>query len=295
LKDGIFPDMNEIDVFLEEKVKNLIDSFSYCFKVHITIFSRDVQKKLAQGPPLCYYCGLVREKLCYDHRCIQMDREMCFRSTNSSVPLVYLCHAGLVDAAFPIKLNEEVVGYAMIGQFRTQHAIPSAILRDWGKNGFDPTVLKKAFIEQPFFDKKSLENMINLFSMLCDYIISKGYIKTRQLDIPAEVLRWIESHISTPILFQEISDHLGYSQSTILKALNKKLHISFKHLCILKKIERFESIVTTDPLISIEEAALKVGYRDVSYFSRLYKMVRSLAPSVFIKSLIRVTPPPPPP
>jgi AraC-like DNA-binding protein len=213
-----------------------------------------------------------------------MDREMCLRSTNSSVPLVYPCHAGLVDAAFPIKLNEEVVGYAMIGQFRTQYNIPPAILRNWGKNGFDPAILKKSFTEQPFFEKTSLENMIYLFSMLCDYIISKGYVKTRQLDITAEVLHWIERHISTPILFQEVSDHLGYSQSTILNALNKKLHMSFKHLCILKKIERFETIVTANPLISIEEAALKVGYRDVSYFSRLYKKVRSVTPSVFIKS-----------
>jgi YesN/AraC family two-component response regulator len=175
----------------------------------------------------------------------------------------------------------------MIGQFRTRHTIPPAILQSWGKNGFDPAILKKAFIEQPFFEKASRENMLTLFSMLCDYIVSKGYIKTRQLDIAVEVLHWIESHISAPILFQQVSDHLGYSQSTILNALNKKLHTSFKHLCILKKIERFETIVTTDPLLSIEEAALKVGYRDVSYFSRLYKKVRCRTPSVFIKSIGR--------
>jgi YesN/AraC family two-component response regulator len=59
--------------------------------------------------------------------------------------------------------------------------------------------------------------------------------------------------------------------------------MSFKRLCILKKIEQFEAIVTTDPLVSIEEAALKIGYRDVSYFSRLYKKIRSITPSVFIK------------
>jgi AraC-like DNA-binding protein len=216
-----------------------------------------------------------------------MDHEMCLRSTNSSSPLVYPCHAGLVDAAFPIKLNEEVVGYAMIGQFRTQDTIPPFVIQDWEKNGFDPAILKKSFNERPFFDKTSMEDMLNLFSMLCDYIVSKGYIRTSQLqlDITAEVLRWIENHISVPILFRELANHLGYSQSTILNALKTKLHTNFKQLCILKKIERFETIVSTDPLISIEAAALQVGYRDVSYFSRLYKEVRSTTPSLFIKSL----------
>ncbi|MDR2740613.1 MAG: AraC family transcriptional regulator [Treponema sp.] len=107
------------------------------------------------------------------------------------------------------------------------------------------------------------------------------------MDISAEVLRWIENHISAPISFQEVADYLGYNQSTILNALNKKLYVNFKRLCILKKIERFETIVTEDPLVSIEEAALKVGYSDVSYFSRLYKKVRSIAPSIFIKSISR--------
>jgi AraC-like DNA-binding protein len=206
---------------------------------------------------------------------------------NSSSPLVYPCHAGLVDAAFPIKLNEEVVGYTMIGQFRTQITIPPAILHGWEKNGFDPAILKSAFSEQPFFGKEPLENMINLFSMLCDYIVSKGYIRTRQLDITAEVLRWVKSHISDPILFRGLADHLGYSQSTILNALKKNLNMNFKQLCILKKIEQFENILDADPFISIEEAALKVGYGDVSYFSRLYKKVRSITPSAFIKSINR--------
>ncbi|MDR0635834.1 MAG: PocR ligand-binding domain-containing protein [Treponema sp.] len=288
MKDGIIPSMKVLDVFLEEKAKKLISSFSHCFKVCISIFSADVQKNLTLGfNPLCNYCTLVRGKLHYDHCCIQMDHEMCLRSTNSLVPLVYPCHAGLVDVAFPIKLNDEVVGYAMIGQFRTRNTIPPTILHDWGKNGFDPAVLNNAFTEQPLLNKTSQDGMINLFSMLCDYIICKGYIRTyqRQLDITEEVLRWIENHISAPMLFRELADHLGFSQSTILNALNTKLHISFKQLCILKKIERFESIVTTDPLISIEEAALKVGYHDVSYFSRLYKKVRSTTPSLFIKSI----------
>ncbi|MDR1105025.1 MAG: PocR ligand-binding domain-containing protein [Treponema sp.] len=276
--------MNAIDVFLEEKVKSLIDSFSWCFKVHITIFSRDVQERLEPGLPLCGYCKLVRETLRYDHRCVRMDQEMCFRSTNSPVPLVYPCHAGLVDAAFPIKLNGEVAGYTMIGQFRTRNTVPPAMLHGWEENGLDTAVLKNAFNEQPFFEKASLENMINLFSMLCDYIVSKGYIKTRRLDIASEVLRWVESHISAPVLFRDLADYVGYSQSTILNALKKKLNMNFKRLCILKKIERFENILGADPLVSIEEAALKVGYDDVSYFSRLYKRVRSITPSAFVKN-----------
>ncbi|MDR1175238.1 MAG: PocR ligand-binding domain-containing protein [Treponema sp.] len=279
--------MNEIDLFLEKKVKNLIDSFSYCFKVRITIFSVDLQEKLAVGfYPTCSYCKLIREELGYKNHCLQQDRKMSLRSLNSHVPLSYVCHAGLVDSVFPIKPDETaVIGYAMIGQFRTQNAIPAAILRAWEKNGFDPAVLKTAFAEQVFFGQEALENMLNLFSMLCDFIVSKGYIRLRRFDIIEEILRWVESHISKPILFSEVADYLGYSQSTILNVLKKRLNMNFKQLCILKKIERFETVAADNPTLSIEEAALKVGYSDVSYFSRLYKKVRSTTPSAFVKSI----------
>jgi AraC-like DNA-binding protein/ligand-binding sensor protein len=279
--------MNEIDLFLEEKVKNLIDSFSYCFKVRITIFSVDLQKKLAVGfYPTCSYCKLIREELGYKHRCLQLDRRMCLRSLSNTAPLSYDCYAGLVDSAFPIKLDEgAVVGYAMIGQFRTRNNIPAAIHQDWVKQGFDPAVLENAFSEQVFFEKDALENMLNLFSMLCDFIVSKGYIRPRYFDITAEVLHWVETHISKPILFSEAAAYLGYSQSTILNILKKRLNLNFKQLCILKKIEQFEIIMAENPSLSIEEAASRVGYSDVSYFSRLYKKVRSSTPSAFIKSI----------
>jgi hypothetical protein len=46
--------------------------------------------------------------------------------------------------------------------------------------------------------------------------------------------------------------------------------MTFRQLCTLKKIERFERIVSENPSIIIEEAALKAGYNDASYFSRVY-------------------------
>jgi AraC-like DNA-binding protein len=86
-------------------------------------------------------------------------------------------------------------------------------------------------------------------------------------------------------LFPELAKHLGYSQNTILSALKKRLNMTFRQLCMLKKVERFEHIVSENSSITVEEAALQIGYDDASYFSRMYKKVRSTTPSAFIKSV----------
>jgi AraC-like DNA-binding protein len=284
--------MNTIDLFLDEKVKSLIDSFSYCFKVPITIFSADLKDELVMGfYSMSGYCSLIWKHLHYESRCRELDLKMCLRSLNNAVPQFYVCHAGMVDAAVPIKLeNVEkdgrgLAGYAMIGQIRTRDTfIPNEVHQKWRQNGFDTEVLRNAFNERPFFEKEALENMLNLFSMLCDFIVSKGYIRFRRPDIASEALRWVEKHVSGPLVFSELAKHLGYSQNTVLNALKKRLNVTFRQLCILKKIERFERIVSENPSITIEEAALMAGYNDASYFSRVYKKARSATPSAFIKS-----------
>ncbi|MDR0639811.1 MAG: AraC family transcriptional regulator [Spirochaetaceae bacterium] len=95
----------------------------------------------------------------------------------------------------------------------------------------------------------------------------------------------MEKHIAEPLSFSQLEKHLGYSQSVIFNALKKRLNMNFKRLCILKKVERFEHIVSENPFITIEEAALKIGYDDASYFSRVYKKVRSTTPSAFIRAV----------
>jgi AraC-like DNA-binding protein/ligand-binding sensor protein len=287
--------MNTIDLFLDEKVKSLIDSFSYCFKVPITIFSADLKDELVMGfYSMSDYCSLIWKHLHYEGRCRELDLKMCLRSLNnaaSRAPQFYVCHAGMVDAAVPITLGNvekdgrDLAGYAMIGQIRTRDAfIPNEIRQKWRQKGLDPELLQNAFNGQPFFEKEALENMLNLFSMLCDFIVSKGYIKSRRLDIASEAIRWVEKRVSGPLVFSELAKHLGYSQNTILNALKKRLNMTFRQLCTLKRIERFERVVSENPSITIEEAALKAGFNDASYFSRVYKKARSATPSAFIKS-----------
>jgi AraC-like DNA-binding protein len=83
----------------------------------------------------------------------------------------------------------------------------------------------------------------------------------------------------------DIAAAMNRSKSTISHRIKQQLGLSFKQLCILKRIQRFESIASAEPQISIQEAAARVGYDDPYYFSRVYKKVRLTAPSQYMKSL----------
>ncbi|MDR3173739.1 MAG: PocR ligand-binding domain-containing protein [Treponema sp.] len=279
--------MKNLELFFDDNVTRLINSFSHCFNVRITIFSTDLSKKLAVdfNDEHCRYCRHVRKTLALGYRCDRQDREMCGLSEKSSDPLVYICHSGLVDTAISIRLDGLLIGYAMVGQFRTQAAVPPDMIRLWEEKGLNPDILQNAFAEQAYFEKTEVDNMLNLFSMLCNYIVSRDYIRFRQPNIAGQALRWIEDHISRPILIEELAEYLGYSHSAISHSIKRQTNLSFKRLCILKKIEAFEKILEDNPNLSIEKAADKIGYEDPFYFSRLYKKIRLVSPSAYIKSI----------
>ncbi|MDR1374619.1 MAG: PocR ligand-binding domain-containing protein [Treponema sp.] len=280
--------IEKLGLFFNEEVQRLIDSFAYCFKVKITIFSAGMEELIVglQNPG-SHFCQLIQKKLRFRYRCCQQDKLMCKRSEQRREFVVYHCYSGLSESVIPIEIEETVIGYGMLGQFRTVNNLPEEIVRNWIAAGFDRETLQAAFMEQPFFDKTALDNMLRLFSMLISFIVTREYVKIRRPGITEKVIQWMEDHIADRIDLCEVAAAMNRSRSTISHIIKRHLGLSFKQLCILKRIQRFESIIILDPNLSIQEAAARVGYEDPLYFSRIYKKVRLASPSTYIKSIRR--------
>jgi YesN/AraC family two-component response regulator len=199
--------------------------------------------------------------------------------------LVYHCYAGPTEVVMPIKVEGATIGYVMLGEFRTRNTLPNEIQRQWIEAGFEVKKLQTAFLEQPFFDAASLDNMLRLFSMLVSSIVTQKHIKARLPGVAEQVVQWVENHLSEPMSLEEIAFTMNRSRSSISHIIKQQLGLSFTQLCTLKRIQRFESIAAMNPDISIQDAASQVGYEDPFYFSRLYKKVRLVAPSGYIRSI----------
>ncbi|MDR2020227.1 MAG: PocR ligand-binding domain-containing protein [Treponema sp.] len=278
----------KLNLFFDEEVQRLIDSFAYCFKVKITVFSAGMEELIVglQNPG-SRFCQLVQKKLRFRYRCCRQDKLMCERCERKRELLVYHCYAGLSEVVIPIQVEETFIGYGMLGQFRTRERLSEEISQDWIKAGFDRKTLEAAFLEQPFFDQPALDNMLRLFSMLVAFIVTREYVKVRRPGLTERVLQWLEAHIadSGNLDLDKIAAAMQRSRSTVSHTIKRQLGLSFKQLCILKRIQRFESLIAADPGISIREAAVRVGYEDPFYFSRIYKKIRLAPPSAYIKSV----------
>jgi AraC-like DNA-binding protein/ligand-binding sensor protein len=231
------------------------------------------------------FCRMIQQKLRLRYRCCRQDKLMCERCEKKDDLVVYRCYAGLSEVVLPIKIDGALIGYGMLGQFRTCKVLPDEIVNAWTKAGLEKETLLAAFRKQPFFDQAALDNMLRLFSMLIAFVVTREYVRVRHPGLTEQVSHWLDEHIAGPVALDDLAAMVHRSRSSISHTIKRQLGLSFKQLCILKRIERFESIIAQDPSISIQEAASLVGYEDPFYFSRIYKKVRFAAPSTFINSL----------
>ncbi|MDR0910172.1 MAG: PocR ligand-binding domain-containing protein [Spirochaetaceae bacterium] len=258
---------NSMGLFFDEEVQGLIDSFAYCFKVKVTVFSSDMEELIVGlHNPGSEYCRLIQKKLNLRYRCVRQDKMMCELCQKELRQQIYSCHAGFTEVTLPLIIQGTLIGYAMLGQFRTIEEIPADILNAWRTAGLDDAELIDTFSAQPYFDEPRLDNMLRLFSVLIDSIISQEHIVMRQMNLTQRVIQWVEDHIDKPITLDAVAKEVFASRSSVSHTIKKSLGMSFSQLCALKKIQRFESIVMADPDITIQEVSRMIGYKDPLYF-----------------------------
>lgn len=277
-------------IYYDDEVHHLVKSFSACFNMRFSISTNETECYI-YAAPLTRFCACIREGLCLLPQCINSDRSAARRSEKMDRPLVYFCHAGLCEAIMPIKIDANCIGYAQIGQFRSGSAgrddlsIPPEIIAQCEKAGVNKKDIEEAWLELPYYNESFTKNMIDLFFVLVNFIVMQKFINIRRPDLVEKISQWLEGHLTEPFSLDELADDIGRCRSTIQHTIKKYYNISFKQLCLLKRIRRFETLVSTEPALSVSEAVYRIGYEDPLYFSRLYKKIRHITPSAYAKSV----------
>ena len=278
----IIINMNKaLDIILHDEIQNIFDNFTASFGISILFYSLDGRiLRRGQGRTNSKFCQLIQSKIFDRSECISMDENKCRECARQKKVINYVCHAGIEEAVAPIFVETQLVGYAMLGQFRSSQNLPAKVLKIAQGNGCK-TELLEYFYDLPYYNKIKIKNILGLFTILVDYIITKEIISVKGERLINKTLAYIEQHIDRPITLDEVAENAGRSRSSISHSFRKILGKSFSKVVIEAKLSKAEEYFKNTPNLSIEEVAFKLGYKDPLYFSRLYKKNRGISPSEY--------------
>jgi len=273
-----------LKIIFKDKVQTIFDLFSSIFDVRIIYYSPEGNIiKVGLNRPNSRYCQLIQNKLHRTQSCLSTDQQKREEAKSKGKTIQYSCHADLKEVLTPIYNDGYLLGFMGYGQFRQNNSISSRILNAWIQKYEDPSELTEAYKALPYYEREKAQDMLELFSVLVNHIVSKHMITAKGDFLLQKVLEYIHSNIEDPVSLYEISSYVGRSSSTISHLFKNKLNMSFKETMINIKLDKAEEYFRTYPHLKISEVAEKIGYSDPLYFSRIYKKYRLKTPSQYKK------------
>jgi AraC-like DNA-binding protein len=268
---------------ISQKVSEIFDLYTELHDIRISLFSPDGRLIYPDsvGRPNCHYCTMLRETLAMDSRCRDLDREMMQAALEKGGMVIYTCHAGMTEMVVPLFVEEELVGFVMPGQIRSQTAPEvSPYSRLWQEaragNG-----LQEAYVETPVYSEKKIETLMSMFQVLMEFIISNQLIHHKDFDLIQPVIERIEMEPESELTLETASRMVGRSPSTVSRLFKKVTGRSFKQYQVHYRLELAAAQLKTKPNCPVAEIAQAVGYDDPLYFSRVFRKQYSWSPSEY--------------
>lgn len=107
-----------------------------------------------------------------------------------------------------------------------------------------------------------------------------------QNDLVEQITTYIEESIYQPLTVENISQKFNLSRSTIQTLFRSNLSILPKAYILDKKLKKSKQLIREDKY-TISEISAMLGFKNIHYFSRLFKQTYQIPPSEYAKKIYR--------
>ncbi|MCI1945016.1 PocR ligand-binding domain-containing protein [Clostridium luticellarii] len=207
-------DIIDID-FLQEFQDNFAKSVGMA-----AITSDDTGKPVVKGSEFTDFCmKLTRGCRIGNERCEECDKNGGIESYKTGKPVVYSCHAGLVDFAAPIILKGKVIGSMLGGQVLTEKPDEDKFRKIAEEIGVDPEEYIKALRKVKIIKRDRIEAAANVLYMISNILSKLGYNQYELKNISQNVNESLEQIAAS---IEELSSS-AVSVSENHQSLNKEI------------------------------------------------------------------------
>jgi AraC-like DNA-binding protein/ligand-binding sensor protein len=258
---------------IHHKVAEIFDLYTELHGVRISLFGPEGRLLYPDevGRPNCRHCSMLRDTMGMDSLCRNLDHEMMRVALEQKKMISYTCHAGMREATAPLIIDQELVGYVMIGQFRSEAAPEVApYASQWlAEQGNDE--LQNEFSKTPIFPEEKIDTLLSMFRHLLEFIISGRLIHHKDYDLVQPVIEQIQAHPQEQLSLGDAARMSGRSPSTVSRLFKKITGRSFKQYQIWFRLDRASVMLKSMPNRPVAEIAMDCGFDDPLYFSRTFR------------------------
>ena len=268
-----------------EQVKELMRSFYRMSGIRFVLFDAEYREIIAYPEENCDFCKMMKSCAGTRRKCHNADRRSFQKCEQSHAPVVYRCHAGLVEAAIPLHENEKIIGYLMFGQI-TDSADKQALRQAAGaladKYGFSRRALDDSIDRLTCKSSEEIDAAAKIMEACTSYIIYKELVSPESSRIIEAAKSYIEAHLGEELDIATLCQVLDVGRTRLYELFDSEVKMGIAAYIRRRRMHRAKKLLKTTEL-SVAEIAEQVGFSDYNYFSRVYKKTYGKSPKRYRK------------
>ena len=225
------------------------------------------------------YCKAIQSTENGHKACLISDIILLEKSRESKKPEMHICHAGLMDFSIPILYGDEIIGYIIFGQIKTDTDF-SKFKGYLMSLGLDEKEMNRFYAEISFFEEDVIKSISNIAEMVVKHILLEDMLKPNFDDSIGRVVNYINENLDTSLSVQTISQNTNISKSALYRRFQSCFGCTVGQYISDKRIEKAAELLKNSDL-SIEEVSGLTGFSSGSYFCKMFKKKMGVSPFKF--------------
>lgn len=139
--------------------------------------------------------------------------------------------------------------------------------------------------KQPFYKSAVMGEILNMLLHLFRNYIAAGIvhnIQDKNIEMVKNAIIYMKKHCKEPLSISDIAGHIGYSKYYFCRTFKQVTGFTVNAYLNSLKMQQAYAYLKNDGL-SVSETAVKCGFNDTSYFTKLFKKHLHALPSYIQK------------
>ncbi len=226
------------------------------------------------------FCRIVNSVSEEHERCQNCDKNACKKALAIHGTHIYTCRYGLTEAVSPLYNFGIHAGFLMMGQIFKDGGERSASRRLSPALSDQVKELNEAAREIPSIRVDMIRSYVKIMTICAQYLTLSNAIPSSKPTIAQMAKRYICSNYQNKFSIRDICSDIGCSKSTLITAFKKEYNITVNdYITEVRLGEAVRMLIGAE--MSIGEIAIRVGFSDQSYFSKVFSAKYGISPSEY--------------
>lgn len=264
-----------------DELKTALLNFYIATGSAIGLVDSDFNMVISIKKPVNSFCEMIQSVPYGNNKCKCSDEYLFKKCALSLRPERHICHAGLIDTALPIKFNDTVAGYIILGQMRVEEDFNNIynLISDLGINY---NAAKNAYDSICVSSEDRIKSVCSIAVMLIQYIIFKNMItelKNKRLN---DAVMYISNNLDKNLSVSKMCKDLNISKSALYGMFHRYKGCTVGEYINKKRIELAKVLLINSDKLLCDIACL-TGFSDYAYFSKSFKKITGSTPFKYRK------------